>query len=121
MSSGESEYETAEEGGDSDGEENRMEREKQKECGVYTYNEFFIYVAEDGTRWFLPVSYRAELDLCTDDMCCVERTPPRTFGRRPRHANDERPESVYNAAAQTTSKSAVQTSHSSNTAMPVPL
>ena len=50
MSSDESEYETAEEG-------------EEWEDDAFAEHGFFLYVAEDGTRWFLPMYYRPEMDL----------------------------------------------------------
>lgn len=55
-----SEYETAEEGDDDDdGEEDETTRE---ETILQEYG-FVLRIAEDGTRWFLPMYYRAELEL----------------------------------------------------------
>ena len=61
-SSSESEYETAEEGDDDDDdgvEDGEMSRE---EIILQEYG-FLLHIAEDGTRWFLPMYYRAELEL----------------------------------------------------------
>ena len=55
MSSDESEYETAEEGDEED--------------DALTDYGFVLYVAEDGTHWFLPMYYRPEMDLLPTD--CV--------------------------------------------------
>ena len=58
-SSGESEYETAEEG---DADDEDKERRWNEEDVLQEYG-FVLRVSEDGTRWFLPMYYRAELDL----------------------------------------------------------
>lgn len=55
-----SEYETAEEG-DTDYEEEE-ERRWNEEDVLQEYG-FVLRISEDGTRWFLPMYYRAELDL----------------------------------------------------------
>ena len=59
-SSSESEYETAEEGDDDDGEE---DGEMSREQNILQEYGFVLCIAEDGTRWFLPMYYRAELEL----------------------------------------------------------
>lgn len=51
MSSDESEYETAEEGEDD----------------AFADYGFFLYVTEEGTRWFLTMYYCAEMDLPTTE------------------------------------------------------
>ena len=63
MSSGESEYETAEEG-DTDETEEEWERDfVAAEESILNESGFFLCVSQDGTRWFLPMYYRPENEL----------------------------------------------------------
>ena len=58
-----SEYETADEGESGEEEDSEQSEYAADEEKVLHEYGFFIHVSPDGTRWYLPRYYRADLDL----------------------------------------------------------